>query len=139
MTNAVSKAALKEFSIKLQRLMVERNISQSDLARVVWGERVDPKTGYNVAKNRDAISNYLRGTRMPEPRNLAKIATALGVEPDELAPEVIPSGEASGPAELSVTQLPKHPNKVLLEIHKVVPFSTASKIMALLVEPDEAT
>jgi transcriptional regulator with XRE-family HTH domain len=42
-----------------------------------------------VAKNRDRVGQYLRGTSYPEPYNLWKIAGALGVPLDYLAFEYL--------------------------------------------------
>lgn len=57
-----------EFAKKLVNLLRDRNMNQADLAR---------KSGLT----RDAISTYTRARSMPEPANMEKIATALGVEP----------------------------------------------------------
>lgn len=55
------------FAKALVKLLRERDMNQSELGR---------KTGLS----RDAISSYVRARSMPEPKNLRKIADALGVE-----------------------------------------------------------
>lgn len=50
--SALTDTAMKEFSRRLYKFMTEQGMSQSDLARKVWGETDDPR-GFKVAKNRD--------------------------------------------------------------------------------------
>jgi transcriptional regulator with XRE-family HTH domain len=57
--------------------------SQSDLARAIWGQ-IPSSRGYPVARNRDRISVYEKGLNSPSPRNLKRLADALGVAPADL-------------------------------------------------------
>jgi hypothetical protein len=59
-------------------------ITSSELAHRVWGTVKDTR-GYDVARNRDRIGQYLRGKSYPTPENLQGIAKALGVPEAELA------------------------------------------------------
>jgi len=59
-------------------------ISCSELARRAFGTIKDDR-GYDVARNRDRVGAYLKGTSYPTPANLQKIAGALGVPVAELA------------------------------------------------------
>ena len=51
------KTALAE---RLQRIMTEKGLSQSGLARGLWGTTKDER-GYTVARNRQVVGKYLRG------------------------------------------------------------------------------
>lgn len=59
------------FAKALVKFLRERDMNQSELGR---------KTGLS----RDAISSYVRARSMPEPKNLRKIADALGCETTDL-------------------------------------------------------
>jgi transcriptional regulator with XRE-family HTH domain len=78
------------FGQRLQQVLDQRDMTQSDLARVVWG-KITLKNGYEGARNRDRISKYLRGLETPERSTVKKIAKALGVRASELAPEIVAS------------------------------------------------
>jgi transcriptional regulator with XRE-family HTH domain len=133
----IEKLDLQQFARKLHQLMVERGLSQSDLARRIWGERIDNKTGYPVAKNRDRISVYLRGNSYPDPENLEKLAEALGVTVESLAPDIVASVIDRENPELAITAIAGRPDAVHLQVNKLVPMSVASRIMALLTETDQ--
>jgi transcriptional regulator with XRE-family HTH domain len=72
---------LQPFAARLRQGMNGR--SNSALAREVWGTIKDSR-GYDVAKNRDRVAAYLKGSAYPEPENLAKIADVLGIPIEEL-------------------------------------------------------
>ena len=121
----MSPQARKEFGRRLQKLLDQKDMNQSDLARLVWGTT---KGGY--AKNRDRISVYLRGLQWPNPRTMQKIATALSVQINDLAPEY---GADAKDAEWSLVKTPGQ-DKVFLRIDKELPGRVAAKIIALLAE-----
>ena len=125
---------LDQFAKRLQGLRTAKGYSQSDLAREVWGEIVSKRTGHKVAKNRDRISSYEMGKSWPEPQTLAKIAAALGVTPEELAP-----GRTGAPVErqnpeFAAVTVANHPDKVMLRFSMLVSFDEMARIVALLNE-----
>lgn len=122
---------LQQFARRLHILMVERGLSQSDLAREIWGGAED-RRGYKVAKNRDRISAYLRGTALPEAENLALIAKALGVEVTDLAPDMTAAAIDRANPEVSMTTIAGHADKTHLRVNKLVPMTVAAQIIALL-------
>ena len=67
------------FSERLYQARTAAGLSQSDLAREVWGVQTTTE-GYEVAKNRDRISSYERGKSAPKKDNLMKLADVLGVQ-----------------------------------------------------------
>jgi hypothetical protein len=71
-------------------------MSASDLARAVWGTHTDSR-GYEMARNRGRVSQYLAGFSMPEPRTLAKIAEAVGKTTTELTGALSPGGGGDAP------------------------------------------
>ncbi|MCB8829045.1 hypothetical protein LJD47_28955, partial [Escherichia coli] len=50
--SGVTQIQNENFARRLQQLMVERGLSQSDLARTIWGETTNAD-GRTVARNRD--------------------------------------------------------------------------------------
>lgn len=77
MTTTEQRAEIiKDFAKRLETLMIEKGMSQSDVARKIWGEYTD-KNGSVVGRGRDRISAYLAGARLPDPVNLKKLAEAL--------------------------------------------------------------
>lgn len=134
---APSPTQLDSFPRRLHQLMVEQQLSQSDLARRVWGTRKDNR-GYVVAKNRDRISAYLSGRASPEPRNLRKLAKALGVGPEDLAPDMTAESILNADPGVQMTALAGHEDKVYLRVNMLVPLAVASKVIALLAEIKDA-
>jgi transcriptional regulator with XRE-family HTH domain len=129
---------LESFGDRLRRILIERNMSQSDLARLVFNETRIDNRGYEVVVGKDRISAYINNRAKPEPKTLRLIANALKMTPEELAPEVVSeSGKnADGPTML-VEALSGHTDKVRLQIHQLIPLHKAVKIMSIINEPDE--
>lgn len=72
------------FGARLERILIDRNMTQTDLARLVWNETYADKRGYEVVKGKDAISSYITGRRQPSPLVYNKILNALRISEDEL-------------------------------------------------------
>lgn len=72
-----------DFAARLEQKMKAKGLTQSELARQIWGSTKDGR-GYSVARNRDRISSYLAGAGMPEPENLKKLADALDCTVEDL-------------------------------------------------------
>lgn len=75
---------LERFRENFVRGMIERNLTASDVARLLWGEKRNPK-GAMVAKGRDRITGYLTGQVYPNEANLAKLCEILGKTREQLA------------------------------------------------------
>jgi transcriptional regulator with XRE-family HTH domain len=125
--------AKQRFAYRLHRCMQLRGMSNSDLARLMWGETTD-LMGHRVAKNRDLISLYLRGARFPEPRTMERLAKALDVGVNDLAYDAegtTLTGDAEQPApQVQMTLV--GPDEVRLAFDHVLPTVVATKIMELL-------
>jgi transcriptional regulator with XRE-family HTH domain len=74
------------FGERLQRIMIEKGLTQSDVARLAWGKMTDER-GYEVARNRQVLGKYLAGTVTPRKDTIRKIAKALGVSFADLDPD----------------------------------------------------
>lgn len=130
-TPPVSRLQLQEFARRLYQEMQKRGWSQSDLARAAFGSHKNPE-GYTVARGRDRVSVYLRGLQAPDPKNLAKIAKALGVAPEELAPDLFATAIDREHPEIAIHQATGNPGRVHLVVNKIVPAHLAAQIFALL-------
>lgn len=110
-----------EFAKRLYSLMIAKNWNQSDLSRA-------------ANMGRDSISQYVRANNTPSPKNLKKLADALGVEPVELYPNYEAAAvEEEMPAE-SFRKMPGDDEHMWVRINKKVPKAVAAKIMLLLNE-----
>jgi len=134
----MDRAEMAAFSRTLSELMARKGMSQSDLARAVWGSTTDAR-GRDVARNRDRISHYVRGTQMPEAKTIKKLADVFGVPVVELCPALaLPQGRATQ-AEVNLTTVGGRPDLALLTVNKMVPMSVAVQILALLANADATT
>ena len=68
----------KVFAVWLAAQMAARGFNHSDLARAIWGTVPDTR-GYDVARNRDRIGAYLRGSSYPSLDTKYALAKALDV------------------------------------------------------------
>lgn len=127
----VERIELQQFARRLHDALTAKGMSQSDLAREIWGSTQDTR-GYTVAKNRDRIGSYLRGESVPEPQNLARMAEALGTTPEDLAPDIAAATVDRENPELAFTMVAGHPDKVHLQVNKLVDLTTATQVITLL-------
>jgi transcriptional regulator with XRE-family HTH domain len=128
----IQKHSLQQFARRLHEVLTEKNMSQSDLARKAFGEEVNKKTGYSGAKGRDRISAYLAGKTYPEPRTLQKIAEALNVTVEDLAPDALAATVDRENHAISINMVEGHPDKVHLVVNKLVPLAVAMEIGSIL-------
>jgi transcriptional regulator with XRE-family HTH domain len=134
---SVKTLELQNFARRLHTLLAQGGMSQSDLARAIWGPGTDPR-GYNVAKNRDRIVHYLRGRSLPNPENLRKMAEALGVTPEELMPPTSAAVDDENPA-VSISMVGGHPGRAHLVVNKLVSMKLALQIGELLNQEEAET
>lgn len=69
-------AMRKQFGIRLRSIMQQKNLSQSDLTRELYGD--DSK--------RPMVSKWLKGVTFPSTQSLGLLAEVLDIEPSELLP-----------------------------------------------------
>jgi transcriptional regulator with XRE-family HTH domain len=121
---------LEAFASRLHHFRSAKGWSPSELARQVWGE-MTTRSGRKVAKNRDRISVYEKGKSWPDPHNLMKIANALGVSPEELAPDITASTIERQNPEFAMTAIAGHADKVHLKVNKLMAWNVAIMISQL--------
>lgn len=127
----LEQAENEAFARKLTGFMAQKGFSQSDLARAVWGTVTDTR-GRDVARNRDRISHYVRGSQMPESRTLKALAEALGVEVTDLSPKIGTAGGAQKPPPYSFTVVGGRSDVAMLTVHHLVPTRLAAEIVMML-------
>lgn len=98
----------EEFGRRLADAMSDKGWNQAELARA-------------AGVLRDSVSNYIRGNILPEPKNLAKLAHALGVTPDDLLPnysEQAIETDINPPLEIKTSS--ENPDMSILRINRIV-------------------
>lgn len=108
--------AKHDFGRRLLALIRDRNWNQAELARA-------------AGLGRDSISTYIKGTVYPDPKNLKKIADALGTTPQALMPE------GASPTDLPILEIRQsssEPDKVHIRVNRLVTVEQASKIFSIL-------
>lgn len=107
----------KAVAERLRVLILEKGWNQSELAR---------RSGMRPSN----VSNYLRGTNVPNPKQLAKLAEALGTTPGDIlsANAEMPTGSKS----LCLTPVEQRNGHLRLQIDQVVPAEVATQVIGLL-------
>lgn len=121
-----------EFARRLQKAMIHKGWSQSDLARFASRHLPKPLKGQRLNKSgirRDLISKYVAGVMLPNPVYLGALAKALDLEPGDLMPATVP-GVRNDPAPFELRALPD--GTVFVSVAQVVSQNTALKILDLL-------
>jgi transcriptional regulator with XRE-family HTH domain len=120
---AVRRGKLKQLADNVRSRRSAKGWNQSALAREIWGEYRNPRTGRMSAKNRDRISSIEREKSWPEVQTLAQIASALETTPQKLTGETVVQI-----AELTMVGAGKRH----LKVDMVVPANIGTQVMALL-------
>lgn len=106
--------------------------TQSELARRIWGSHKDGR-GYTVARNRDRISAYEAKRAKPERSTLDRVADALGMTVEQLAPDILNEwAQKAGSPGVSMTMVAGRPNEVRLRIDLVTSLQVASEVIRLV-------
>lgn len=116
----------QEFGRNLWQLLLQRGMSQADLARA-------------SGLGRDSISGYVKGRNLPEPKSAQAMAEALGVTVTDLYPGSVERTIDKELPALEIRQAVGHTGQAWLRVNRLVPFGTAARIAALIDEADEAT
>lgn len=123
--------ALQNFARRLHELLTAKGWSQSDLAAAVWGRTTDSR-GYDVARNRDRISVYIKGISYPDPANLKAIADALGTTPEELAPDIYAAAVDREHPAISINGVAGSLDKVHVRVDALLPMAAAAEIASIV-------
>jgi transcriptional regulator with XRE-family HTH domain len=132
------RADLQSFAQRLYDLLIERDWTQADLARKVWGKNRTDSKGYAQPVGKDRISNYINGKQLPDPATVKKLADAFGLTVEELWPASIVSAVERESPGISMSAVNGHFDKVLVQVRTILPIEIASQIMALISEAESA-
>mgnify|MGYP007083448687 CR=1 FL=1 len=116
---------MKDFARRLNRLRIEKDWTQSDLAK---------KSGLL----RNIVSLYCRGEATPGELNVIRLAKALGCEPKDLIPGFEIAGESDMPRpapapETETVEFRTPPGgKAVVRVQRVVKNATAMRILEAL-------
>ena len=119
------------FAKRLNRLLLQRGWSQSDLARRAG---LTSRTG--KSDGRDLISKYCSGRNEPNRANLAKLARAFGCQPGDLMNEhsVAPPAPEPEPSGDGLQFKPLADGNVFLHLQSVLPMKAAAAITEIFME-----
>lgn len=123
--------ALRTFADNLRKARMDRDWSQSDLAREIWGEILGAD-GRKSARNRDRISVWERGSVVPDPLNLQKLCDVLGIPQEELAPGLTMETIDKTPPAIHFHMVPGGEGLVHLRVDTMCLLATAVEVVALL-------
>lgn len=126
----VPREVTLEFARRLHDRLTELEMSQSDLAKKIWGT-VPDKRGFEVARNRDRISQYVKGRSLPDRENAKKLAKALNCEVEDLVPERPGAADAAHP-EVSMVAVAGRNDRVRLIVNKAMSLTLAAAIIDML-------
>jgi len=116
-TDARANAEKDAFARRVYKMMLDKGLTQSELARKAGLER-------------NRISSYVRGVALPTGLSLTKLAHALGVKPTDLLPdERLEPGKAAYSITVSADGKTAH-----LTADVKVPAGIGAQIVALLGE-----
>lgn len=122
----------REFGQRLRRFLVQKGMSQTDLAKAAAKYSPDKQFG------RDLVSSYINGRYVPNPVNLEAMAKALGITSDELLPQAnnLPRrGETTPPLDIRVLG----EDRASLRVNQVVSLQCALKVAQLINDDSKKT
>jgi hypothetical protein len=122
---------------RLNRLLIDARMSQSQLARLVWGETTTDSRGYDRVVGKDRISVFINHGRVPRTWVIEKIAKIFKVDPEDLCPEAFDKATPAQIPALRIETLDGREDRVLLRVNRVVPGEIAAKIYALIMSADK--
>lgn len=127
-TNYAPTAYIKrEFARRLSRVMLQRNMNQSDVAR----EMSKHTKGQSV--HRSSVSHYVRGANLPGPIHLDALAQALNCKIDDLLPmDVMPQ---AGRDLMDIEIRDAGNGKAYVHLDQVMPWDMAVAILNIVKNP----
>ena len=116
----------QEFGRRVYKMMTEKGWNQSELAR-------------QANLTRDAVSTYVNGRSLPDPRNAKKLADALGVTLEALLPNIAESAIDRDPPSMELKVSALNPKVAWLRVNRLVETENAMKIMSILGDDNAAS
>ena len=121
----------RDFGRRLSAMLLDKEMSMSDLARAVWGEtRVDSR-GYGAVVGKDRISGYCAGKTLPTALTARKLAKALACDVCDLLPNDAGDG---GNEPVRVTLDRSDATRLRVRIDALLPPDIAMQIGLLVAE-----
>jgi transcriptional regulator with XRE-family HTH domain len=125
-TNKQYRQTLRDnFARRLVALIRQAGLTQAELARKAGMER------YHV-------TDYVTARRYPRPAQLAALAEALGVSPDDLRPRAPGASEPPKLPRFGIVADERNPGKMRVQLDETVSLETALKIGELLKDERDA-
>jgi transcriptional regulator with XRE-family HTH domain len=103
--------------------MIDRGWNQSEFGR-------------QAGLNRDSISNYVNGHQWPTPASLEGLSRALKMKKEDILPNILMSAMGSEMPAFQVTQATGHPDKVWLQVNRIMSRAAAGKITDIILKED---
>ncbi|ODT61018.1 MAG: hypothetical protein ABS73_03945 [Paracoccus sp. SCN 68-21] len=88
---------------------------------------------------RDAVSTYVNGRSLPDPRNAQKLADAFGMTVEQLLPNLVEQSIDRDPPAMELKVSALNPNVAWLRLNRLVETENAMKIMSILREDNAAS
>jgi len=119
------EVAKQDLARRLAHAMKERDLNQAELGRL-------------AGVPRGLVSNYVRGESWPAPKNIRRMAIALGMKEEDLVPSQrgMAAIEEAAPS-FAVTEMIGHHGKMWLRVNRMVSARTAMAIGQLIQDDAE--
>jgi transcriptional regulator with XRE-family HTH domain len=121
--DTVRKHKLHMIAGRIAELRRDRGWTQAELAR-------------RAGLNRNVVNTTENETSFPTRENLARMASALGIELNELTDVFVIEAHHRAPAALSLTEAKGRPGFMAVQINRMLKTATALKIFQLIAEDD---
>lgn len=105
----------QDFGNRLYKALRKKRWNQSDLAR-------------HSGLGRDSISQYIRGRSVPSPKNLTKLADALGIEDEVLFPNYDAQANAIEEPTFQIKSIDSDAEHVWVRINMKLPLKRAIEL-----------
>jgi transcriptional regulator with XRE-family HTH domain len=109
----------QEFGRRLYKLLIQKGWTQSELAR-------------QAGLSRDSVSTYVRGSSLPEPLNLERLAKALDVTTTDLLPNHAEAAIDEDVPSLELRVSTVNGSLSYLRVNRLVSTPTAMKVLEIL-------
>ncbi|MEM0949560.1 MAG: helix-turn-helix transcriptional regulator [Pseudomonadota bacterium] len=120
-----------DFPDRLRIAREQNDLSASDLAYIVWGEKVNAK-GHRSAANRDRVGVYENRQAKPSEENLRRLAEVFELDINDLDPDNRNPGRGVplGGNRIAMHNAPG--GKVVLDVRATVSVGIAAEILKLV-------
>lgn len=121
----IRKQKLHMIAGRIAEMRRDRGWTQAELAR-------------RAGLNRNVVNTTENETSFPTRENLARMASALGIELNELTDIYVQEAHHRAPAALNITEAKGRPGYVSVQVNRMLRTTTALKIFQLIADDDAA-